>query len=556
MYAFHSLTSRSVCHSVVVRLLSCSCQNMDNVLNVGIQQDLDAYVVELRRKYGAGIIEIVSPYGSSSPTGAQQILLLQQDGAPAKIQNGERSALEISAAGGSDSPSGLKLLELVRLYNAADVAIFSTFFQGLNLLPYECTASQGSSTPCAMIISEFMGCSRSLNGVLRVNPWSLEMISEALHQAMSMSNDERRANHARRFNYVMNHNVERWAATFLEQLARATKLGAELNYVQVGSGASSKLLGLKSNFVHLPMSLLSNTYSAAELRVILLDYDGTLIPADKSAAAEDCMMGPPVGVIRLLKFLSDQPDTVVFLMSGRTRTVLSQWFADLPNLGLAAEKGLFLRWPARLANACRFDKKVSSSSIDEEPEQETVLSSLHPHQGTVSEDSSSSDDDSDEESEDDCEADVSRPRPLHPSARAPSRTAASMLSSTALCGPVSCDLEWECIVPLADISWKSTALEIIKSYTEQTDGSWIEDKEFAIVWHYEQADVEYGRMQSADLQKAASPPASAQLPWAGDVAPPAAPSAASVAAAAAGLSSWSRSTSPYSDLSTPSTSLT
>jgi hypothetical protein len=44
-----------------------------------------------------------------------------------------------------------------------------------------------------------------------------------------------------------------------------------------------------------------------------------------------------------------------------------------------------------------------------------------------------------------------------------------------------------CFSPFAeDISWKHTALEIIRSYTEQTDGSWIEDKEFAIVWHYEQ----------------------------------------------------------------------
>lgn len=40
-----------------------------------------------------------------------------------------------------------------------------------------------------------------------------------------------------------------------------------------------------------------------------------------------------------------------------------------------------------------------------------------------------------------------------------------------------------------------------RSYTAQTDGSWIEDKEFAIVWHYEQADPEYGKMQAADLQK-------------------------------------------------------
>jgi trehalose 6-phosphate synthase/phosphatase len=38
-------------------------------------------------------------------------------------------------------------------------------------------------------------------------------------------------------------------------------------------------------------------------------------------------------------------------------------------------------------------------------------------------------------------------------------------------------------------------------YTSHTDGSWIEDKEFAIVWHYARADPEYGKMQATELQK-------------------------------------------------------
>jgi hypothetical protein len=38
-------------------------------------------------------------------------------------------------------------------------------------------------------------------------------------------------------------------------------------------------------------------------------------------------------------------------------------------------------------------------------------------------------------------------------------------------------------------------------YTERTDGSYIEDKESAVVWHFEAADPEYGRMQAAELAK-------------------------------------------------------
>jgi hypothetical protein len=460
-------------------------RSSDAAMGALLQKDLDSHVLELRRKYGEGIIEIVPSYSTK-----------QEDG-------------EGTGPNGSPS-SGLKLLELVRLYNAADVAFVLSGFDGLNLLPFECTASQGTSVPCAMIISEFMGCSRSLNGVLRVNPWSLEMISDALHAALGMSSAERRANHERRFNYVMNHNIERWAWGFLDQLGKATKLGAELNYVQVawsaaggalgvgsggvggiggssaggvsasssassssagatgtGGGATStsggssslgfgsglgglagggrvggpkhKLLGLKSDFLHLPMQTLVDTYSMADTRVVLLDYDGTLIPsADKTQSAVTSL-APPAGVIRLLRFLSEQPNTVCFLMSGRTRSVLSEWFGELSNLGLAAEKGLFLRWPARLANACRFDRKPDG-------EDDGTGSLLPMHNASCDE---CSDDESSSSSEEDAELKASPGGLRGPHARSP-RAA-----------PPQFPAEWECIVSLSDISWKHTALEII-----------------------------------------------------------------------------------------------
>lgn len=56
------------------------------------------------------------------------------------------------------------------------------------------------------------------------------------------------------------------------------------------------------------------------------------------------------------------------------------------------------------------------------------------------------------------------------------------------------------MVPLSDCAtWKPAALEVAKQFV--TDGTWIEDKEFALVWHYEDADPEYGQMQASELEK-------------------------------------------------------
>lgn len=46
--------------------------------------------------------------------------------------------------------------------------------------------SQKEDHPGALIVSEFMGCSRSLSGVLRVNPFILEEVSDTLDHALTM----------------------------------------------------------------------------------------------------------------------------------------------------------------------------------------------------------------------------------------------------------------------------------------------------------------------------------------------------------------------------------
>ena len=49
--------------------------------------------------------------------------------------------------------------------------------------------------------------------------------------------------------------------------------------------------------------------------------------------------------MRLLLTLSEDPCNVVFILSGRTRQVLLDWFGQVPKLGIAAEKGVYMRWP-------------------------------------------------------------------------------------------------------------------------------------------------------------------------------------------------------------------
>lgn len=50
-----------------------------------------------------------------------------------------------------------------------------------------------------------------------------------------------------------------------------------------------------------------------------------------------------------------------------------------------------------------------------------------------------------------------------------------------------------------DFTWKDIVEPILKLYTESTDGSFVEAKESALVWHYRDADPDFGSWQAKEL---------------------------------------------------------
>jgi trehalose 6-phosphate synthase len=50
-----------------------------------------------------------------------------------------------------------------------------------------------------MVISEFAGAAQSLNGSLVVNPWDSQQVADAIHEAVSMSEETRAQNHEKLF---------------------------------------------------------------------------------------------------------------------------------------------------------------------------------------------------------------------------------------------------------------------------------------------------------------------------------------------------------------------
>ncbi|KAH9330003.1 hypothetical protein KI387_002111, partial [Taxus chinensis] len=59
--------------------------------------------------------------------------------------------------------------------------------------------------------------------------------------------------------------------------------------------------------------------------------------------------------------------------------------------------------------------------------------------------------------------------------------------------------EWETCVPVMDFGWTAVVNPIFKLYTESTDGSFVEEKQSAVVWHFQDADPDFGLWQAKEL---------------------------------------------------------
>jgi trehalose 6-phosphate synthase/phosphatase len=106
---------------------------------------------------------------------------------------------------------------LSALYRAADVMLVTPVRDGMNLVAKEFVASRGDEDG-VLILSEFAGAADELKDATIVNPYDVDGVAEAIHDALTMSGSERRQRMRRLRSQVFAHDVHRWAASFLAAL--------------------------------------------------------------------------------------------------------------------------------------------------------------------------------------------------------------------------------------------------------------------------------------------------------------------------------------------------
>ncbi|XP_061338608.1 probable alpha,alpha-trehalose-phosphate synthase [UDP-forming] 9 isoform X2 [Gastrolobium bilobum] len=318
----------------------------------------------------------------------------------------------------------ISLYEKTSYYALAECCIVNAVRDGMNLVPYKYVVCRhgspkmdealeiASESPrtSALVVSEFIGCTPSLSGAIRVNPWDINAVADALNLAITIPSGEKQLRHENHYRYVSSHDVAYWVRCFMKDLEHSCRDHYNKNCWGFGFGLSFRILSLSPSFSKLSIDHIVSAYRRKNCRALFLDYDGTIIPQTSIVKT------PGPEVITVLNNLCNDPNNIVFIVSGRGKTTLSEWFDQIENLGIAAEHGYFLRWG-----------------------QQSTWEISHP-------------------------------------------------STT-----------WEISHPSTNFSWKRIVEPVMRLYTEATDGSYIETKESALVWHYYDADPDFGSWQAKQL---------------------------------------------------------
>ena len=223
-------------------------------------------------------------------------------------------------------PQHLSRQEYFALLRIADLGLVTSVRDGMNTTALEFVISQ-KENHSPLILSEFSGTATKLttkNGATHVNPWDLSGVAHEIHEALVRSPEEKASQHEKLYQCVTTETVQAWSQAYLDNLL--------INLNTFNKSIATPLL----NKVDLLLQ-----YRKAKQRLFLFDYDGTLTPIVKDPAAAV----PSDRVLRTIKKLSQDPLNSVWIISGRDQNFLSEWWGHIPELGLSAEHGSFIRHP-------------------------------------------------------------------------------------------------------------------------------------------------------------------------------------------------------------------
>lgn len=278
----------------------------------------------------------------------------------------------------------LPLNALSAFYRMAAVALVTPMRDGMNLVCKEFIASKLDKKG-VLILSEMAGSAKELSDAILINPNDINQLVCALKEALTMPVKEQQARMEIMQDSIKRYNIHSWVNLFMQQLNSIKQEQENLQTKPFSEEVRNDLI---------------ETYAKSKNRMILLDYDGTLVGFN--ANPNDSK--PDKELEKILENLTKDKSNHVVVISGRGKDTLEKWLSKF-DVDFIAEHGVW-----------------------------------HRKRGS----------------------------------------------------------DWKRFVDL-DNSWQDEFYKVLEVYVDRTPGSFIEKKDYSLVWHYRKVETGLGELRSREL---------------------------------------------------------
>jgi len=214
------------------------------------------------------------------------------------------------------------LPELSAFYVMSDIAMITPIRDGMNLVCKEYVASR-THRDGVLILSEMAGSAKELSESILVNPNDKTALALSIKTALELDRHEKGRRMAIMQETLQNYNIFHWVDYFTKNLDRVKKDQEQLNCGVLNEEQEAEII---------------TDYTRAERRLILLDYDGTLVPFQEDP--EKCIPDGPL--LKTLERIIAYDNTEVAIISGRPAEFLDRILGQYP-IAMAAEHGMWFK---------------------------------------------------------------------------------------------------------------------------------------------------------------------------------------------------------------------
>ena len=214
-------------------------------------------------------------------------------------------------------------------FKNSEVFWYPLSFEGHGIYSNEFCIMQNEYKRYGLILSDNTTSCVNRKNIIKVNPYDFYKMTKAIKKIYYWEPDKERYNQDQL--YLKNNTVLNWIKYFLLDLKRMKYYDNSIK-LATGLGFNLKLMKMNENFKHLSSNSLVNNYAKSKFRIFFIDYENTFKINDSN-------------ILKLLKLLSDNPKNLIFILSNNDIENVSNYFKNLPNIGLCVENGFYYRYP-------------------------------------------------------------------------------------------------------------------------------------------------------------------------------------------------------------------